>query len=161
VTAADRNIEMRDSIRILARPEVAGLTTILTHQRRLLERLLYRTRQLELLIDAGEGRFVARALDETSTIEEELAASEMARAVVTQALVAGTDTEPTLTAIASVVDDGEAALLHQAGAEVIRLYDEVAAARRRAEARAGSRAADVRHRASRRGGGYGPDGSAA
>ena len=86
---------MYDATSALIEPTHESLIGVLSHEKRLLERLVYRQSLLTMLLEAGEQAFVARAIDELEYVESELAETEMVRAAVVQAIT--TDAESTLT----------------------------------------------------------------
>lgn len=144
--------------RTTATPTVDDLIGAMTHQQRLLERLLFRHAEVAMLIAAGEHRFVPSAIDEALEVEEELGAVDLARAVTAEALGMG----GTVGEIAMAAADGEARHLLRLSEEMARTLAQVNTYRARAAAWAGDRA--TRLSASIAGGlttGYSEDGSAA
>ena len=73
----------------LAQPTADKLQVLLQGERKVLEQLLFRTTELELLLGGGEHRYVARALDEIADAEEELAMYELSRSIIVEALLPG------------------------------------------------------------------------
>jgi len=130
------------------------LTALLLHQRALLERLRYRHIQLRVLLEAGESRFLGRAIDELADAEEELTDVEEARASVAAGLaeIAGLPERADLRTLSSTAPTHLAGLLTSLGEDLEALLAEVEAERRAARtiahARVGmlaSGAGDGRH----------------
>ncbi len=71
----------------LADPTAEKLELLLKGQRKVLEQLLFRTTELELVITGGEHRFIGRAMDEIEEAETELALFELSRAIIAEALI--------------------------------------------------------------------------
>lgn len=71
----------------LADPTAEKLELLLKGQRKVLEQLLFRTTELELVIGGGEHRFIGKALDEIEHAETELALFELSRAIIAEALI--------------------------------------------------------------------------
>lgn len=71
----------------LAQPTAEKLEVLLQGERRVLEQLLFRTTELELLLGGGEHRYVARALDEIADAEDELGMYELSRSIIVEALI--------------------------------------------------------------------------
>ena len=80
---------MTITLSALAQPTADKLQVLLQGERRVLEQLLFRTTELELLLGGGEHRYVARALDEIADAEEELAMYELSRSIIIEALLPG------------------------------------------------------------------------
>jgi hypothetical protein len=86
---------------------IAELHEVLTHQRDAAARLEARLRAVELLLAAGEPRFLALAVDEANDAAERLAALEITRALTLAA--AGAPAEVTASEIVASVGDERAA----------------------------------------------------
>jgi len=87
--------------------DTSSLIALLTHQRALLEQLLFRHTELRLLIEAGEARFLGRTIDEIDSIESELGTLEMLRAMTTEEIAHGHDlpSDPSLAELIRVVPE--------------------------------------------------------
>ena len=98
--------------------DVAPLVRVLAQQSAIFERLLLSAHGLELLVAAGEARFLATAADETSELLSELTALELARAVASDMAAAhlgllGSD--HSLAEIVAAMPDGQGAVLAALG----------------------------------------------
>ncbi len=71
----------------LADPTAEKLELLLKGQRKVLEQLLFRITELELVIGGGEHRFIGKALDEIEAAETELALFELSRAIIAETLI--------------------------------------------------------------------------
>lgn len=93
----------------------AAVVATLAHSQRVLHRLLYAHIQLRLLLEAGESRFLGRALDELADAEEELEGAEaMTKSAAAEAAMnAGLPIDPDVLELIDVVpDDVGHALVH-------------------------------------------------
>lgn len=139
-----------------------ALVAVLTHQRRLLEQLLFRHAELRLLIDAGEARFISNALGEIDETETELGTSEVLRAAIADELgsVHRIGPDPSLGALIDVAPDRLVAPLRALASDLRRLLESIEehrAAGREVSARNAGRIAGLR---AGRPDGYRSDGSA-
>lgn len=151
---------MIDPTQVLSTSSHEALVSVLSYERRILEQLLFRHIELSMLINAGEHRFVARALDEVNTVEGELGAAEILRAAVVEALVPDVR-DP---GIDTVIDRSPAALtaaLESLALDLRRLHEGIEAQRTAAYDEAGRRAEMLASAQARlNAGGYRSDGSA-
>jgi hypothetical protein len=116
--------------RLLSKPDPEGLTEVLKTQHRLLEHLLFRSIELSALVDAGQHRFIGRALDDLEQTELELGRAELVRAAMTEAIL-GTapGSEPALTDLLSVVDDEVSGVLCHTAERIKSTFHEIEAVR--------------------------------
>ncbi len=116
---------MFDHTTALIAPDFAGLVSVLSYERRLLEQLLYRQAEATLLIAAGEHRFVAAAIDEVEEIAGELAAAEVVRAAATEVLAGDAGSEPALADLVALAPPTVAEKLQDLGETMRDLVDEI------------------------------------
>jgi hypothetical protein len=107
--------------------------------------MLFRTIELTSLVDAGQHRFIGRALDDLDRAERELGQTELVRAAMTEAILGPQQgTEPTLSELLAVVD-GDTATAISTTADQIRLgLAQIEAVRNNAASAAGERASRAR-----------------
>lgn len=114
-------------------PTVETLGGVLQHQHRLLERLLFRMHEVALLLAAGEHRFIVRAIDEVTEIEQQLGEADMVRALVVNGLAErwGIPKEDlSLAAIVEQVSEESGRRLAELREGMMELVEEVALIRR-------------------------------
>lgn len=91
--------------RLLTNPDADALAEVLNTQRRLIEEVLFRTLELTALIEAGQHRFLGRALDDLERAEVALGEAEIARAAITEAMIESPPGyEPSLADVLESVD---------------------------------------------------------
>ncbi len=151
---------MIEPAHVLAASSHETLVSVLAYERRLLEQLLFRHAELALLIQAGEHRFVARALDEVASVEDELGATEVIRAAVVESLVPEMP-EPSIDDVVRTSPPAWGPALEGLALDLRRLHDGIEMHRQNARAsaahRSGTCAAAQRGLQAR---GYRSDGSA-
>ena len=104
-----------------------ALVAVLTHQRRLLEQLLFRHTELRLLIEAGEARFISNSLGEIDEAETELGTSEVLRAAIADELgsIHRLGSDPSLTDLIGVAPGRLVAPLTALSADLSRLLHSI------------------------------------
>lgn len=117
----------------------ADILPVLAIEERLLRTVVLRTLELDLLLAAGEHRFLARALDELAEAEERLGAAEIARAAILTPL--GDD--PTADAVIELSPEATADRLRSIVASLRALAAEAAERRRAGLALAALRREDA------------------
>lgn len=113
-----------------------SLADVLRHEVALLERLVLRLTECNLLLGAGEYRHLPSAIDEVHEVEQELSAAEMVRAIIVDRLVEAEGrqpAEPTLTTILARLPKATGEKIDRLHASLRRLTEE--AGRLRALAR--------------------------
>jgi hypothetical protein len=149
-----------DPAHILTATSPEALLSVLSYERRLLEQLLFRTTELAMLIEAGEHRFVQRALEEAQEVEDELGAAEVLRAAVLENLLPD-DTEPTIEDVISRSPEAHRPALAGLAKDLRRLHAGIEEQREAGHAAAGRRAeVAARAQAGANASGYRSDGSA-
>lgn len=88
----------------LAAPTIDKLVALLNGERKVLEQLLFRITELELLLAGAEHRFVAKSLDEIDHAENDLAMYELSRAIVVETLLPP-NVPPTATSLLDICAD--------------------------------------------------------
>lgn len=85
----------------------AEISTIFWRERQLLELLLFKLEEEQLLLAAGRARFLAHATREVEAVLDEVKRAELARAVAVDALAAeiGLDPNPSLRALIDVAPE--------------------------------------------------------
>ena len=87
---------MTTSTKLLINERYIALVGVLNRELVILERLVFKLTQAEMLTRAGEGRFLANIFDEIDTVRDDLGALEVARSMlvgdVTAALGLANDT---------------------------------------------------------------------
>ena len=151
---------MIDPTQVLAATSPDALLSVLSYERRLLEQLLFRTTELTMLIEAGEHRFVQRALEEAQEVEDELGAAEVLRAAVVETLVPD-QPHPTIDDVIAHAPETQRPALNGLAQDLRRLERGIEEQRRAGQEAAGKRA-EVASRAQTgaAASGYRSDGSA-
>lgn len=108
----------------LARTDFAALTALLTHERSLLDELLYRQQTLVLMLSAGEHDHLPTALGELVDVESRLATADLLRAETVEALVA-VDGDLTLDDVAAAAPLPVRDSLLRLGSEIRERFTEV------------------------------------
>ena len=130
---------------LMGEPSPDGLSDVLKTQHRLVEEMLFRTIELTALVDAGQHRFIGRALDDLERAERELGQTELVRAAITEAIVgAPPGTEPTLSELLSAVDGGNAAAIGETAARIRSGLERIEAVRHDAVSTATERVSRAR-----------------
>ncbi len=116
--------------RLLASPDFEGLTEVLKTQHRLLEDLLFRSIELNALVEAGQHRFIGSALDDLERTELQLGRTEMVRAAITEAILGSSPgDEPSLTDVLSALDEDTSTTLAQTADRIRSTFREIEAVR--------------------------------
>jgi hypothetical protein len=103
----------------MAEPSPGGLSDVMKTQQRLVDEMLFRTIELTALVEAGQHRFIGRALDDLERAERELGQTEMVRAAMTEAILGSSEgAEPTLSDLLSKVDDDTAATIDATASQI-------------------------------------------
>ena len=151
---------MIDPAQVLASTSPDALLSVLSYERRLLEQLLFRTSELTMLIEAGEHRFVQRALEEVQEVEDELGAAEVLRAAVVETLVPG-EPDPTIDDVIDHAPESQRPALVGLARDLRRLEAGIEEQRRVGQVAAGKRAeVAVKAQHGTAASGYRSDGSA-
>lgn len=89
------------------------VSTILWRERQLLELLLFKLEEEQLLLSAGRARWLARAANEVETVLSEIKTAELARAMEVDAVAAdlGLPPNPSLQALADAAPEPWGAIL--------------------------------------------------
>lgn len=149
-----------DPAHILSATSPDALLSVLSYERRLLEQLLFRTSELTMLIEAGEHRFVQRALEEAQEVEDELGAAEILRAAVLENLLPD-NTEPTIEDVITRSPDALQPALAGLAKDLRRLHAGIEEQRQAGHLAAGKRAeVAARAQSGATAAGYRSDGSA-
>lgn len=129
----------------MAEPSAGGLSDVMRTQQRLVEEMLFRTIELTALVEAGQHRFIGRALDDLERAERELGHTEMVRAAMTEAILGANEgVEPTLSDLLSAVDDDSAATIGATAAQIRRGLVQIEEVRHEAGSTAAERTARAR-----------------
>jgi hypothetical protein len=129
----------------MAEPSAGGLSDLMKTQQRLVEEMLFRTIELTSLVEAGEHRFIGRALDDLERAERELGQAEMVRAAMTEAILGVSEgVEPTLSELLSAVDDDSAATMTTTATQIRRGLAQIEEVRHEAGTTATERVARAR-----------------
>ncbi len=130
---------------LMGQPSADGLSDLMRTQHRLAEEMLFRTIELTALVDAGQHRFIGRALDDLERAERELGQTELVRAAMTEAVL-GTKggAEPTLSELLAAVDDETAAALSTTAGQIRSTLERIEVVRRDAVSTATERASRAR-----------------
>ena len=106
---------------------LSEVSTILWEERRLLELLVFKLEEQQLLLAAGRTRWLAHAADELDAVMEDLRHVELLRAVEVDGTAAalGLPPGPSLAALADAAPDPWDDLLAQHRAALVALADEV------------------------------------
>ncbi len=103
----------------MAQPSAGGLSDVMRTQQRLVDELLFRTIELTALVDAGQHRFIGRALDDLERAEHELGQTELVRSAMTEAILGSREgAEPSLSELLAAVDDDAATAISTTAAEI-------------------------------------------
>ena len=73
---------MTTSTKLLINERYIALVGVLNRELVILERLIFKLTQAEMLTRAGESRFLANAFDEIDTVRDDLGALEVARSML-------------------------------------------------------------------------------
>jgi hypothetical protein len=105
----------------------AALAAVLVHERMLLARLRYRHRELRLLIEVGEARFLGRAVDRVEDLRADLTDAEQIRGVISASLAreTGLPANSDLRALAHAAPNGLSGFLVALGGQLRNLLAEV------------------------------------
>ena len=103
----------------MAQPSPVGLSDVMKTQHKLVDEMLFRTIELTALVDAGQHRFLGRALDDLERVERQLGQAELVRSAMTEAILGSKrGAEPTLSELLSAVDDDTAAAISGTAADI-------------------------------------------
>ena len=129
----------------MGQPSADGLSDIMRTQHRLVEEMLFRTIELTALVDAGQHRFIGRALDDLERAERELGQTELVRAAITEALVGSPPgAEPTLSQLLSSIDGDTATAIDETAARIRSGLERIEAVRHDAVSTATERVSRAR-----------------
>ena len=129
----------------MTEPSAGGLSDVMKTQHRLVEEMLFRTIELTSLVEAGQHRFIGRALDDLERAERELGRTEMVRAAMTEAILGASEgVEPTLSDLLSAVDHDSAATIRTTAAQIRRGLAQIEEVRNEAGTTATERVARTR-----------------
>ncbi len=130
---------------LMAEPCPSGLSDLMRTQRRLVEEMLFRTIELTALVDAGQHRFIGRALDDLERAERELGQAELVRSAMTEAILGASPGEqPTLSDLVAVVDEDTASALSTTAEELRSMLTRIEEVRREAVSSANERVSRAR-----------------
>lgn len=106
---------------------LSEVSTILWQERRLLELLVFKLEEQQLLLAAGRTRWLAMAADELDAVMEDLRHVELLRAIEVDATATalGIDVGPSLSALAAAAPEPWDELLTQHRSALVLLADEV------------------------------------
>ena len=129
----------------MGHPSADGLSDVMRTQHRLVEEMLFRTIELTALVDAGQHRFIGRALDDLERAERELGQTELVRAAMTEAILGSPPgAEPTLSDLLSTMDSDTAAAIDATAAQIRSSLDRIDEVRHGAVSTATERVARAR-----------------
>jgi hypothetical protein len=108
---------------------VSEVSTILWHERELMEMLLFKLEEEQLVLASGRTRWLGRAAREVEVVLEEIRRAELVRAVQVEALAVqlGMSTSPSLAALAEAVEEPWGQILHDHHAAFRAAADEISA----------------------------------
>ena len=130
---------------LMAQPSAGGLSDVMRTQQRLVDELLFRTIELTALVDAGQHRFIGRALDDLERAEHELGQTELVRSAMTEAILGSREgAEPSLSELLAAVDDDAATAISTTAAEIRSGLARIEAVRHDAVSTASERASRAR-----------------
>lgn len=130
---------------LMARPSAGGLSDVMKTQHRLVEEMLFRTIELTSLVDAGQHRFIGRALDDLDRAERELGQTEVVRAAMTEAILGPRQgAEPTVSELLAAVDGDTATAISITAAQIRSGLAQIEVVRSGAASAAGERASRAR-----------------
>ena len=94
---------------------LAEVSSVLWRERELLEMLLFKLEEEQLVLAAGRAKWLARATREVDVVLQEIRRAELARAVEVDAVAGslGLPSGPSLSALADAVDEPWAGLLRE------------------------------------------------
>lgn len=124
----------------LAAPTVEKLLALIAGERKVLEQLLFRLTELELLLAGAEHRFIGKALDEIDHVENDLAMYELSRAIVVETLLPP-NAAPTANSLLEICTDNPQ--LSRMMDDLRRLVAAIEHSRERCKRLAGERAHSV------------------
>ena len=126
---------------LMGQPSTDGLSDIMRTQHRVAEELLFRTIELTALVEAGQHRFIGRALDDLERAECRLGQTELVRSAMTEAILGSRKgVEPSLSEVLASVDDETATAISATATEIRAVLAKIAEVRQGAASAAAERA---------------------
>lgn len=122
---------MKHFQQLMAAPTGVGLSDLMRTQQRLVDEMLFRTIELTALVEAGQHRFIGRALDDLERAEQRLSQTEVIRAAMAESIVSSPPgMEPTLSDVLDALDDETSTAILETAAEIRAGLDRIARIKR-------------------------------